>query len=132
MNKVILRGYITQPELRYTPNGNQVCNFRLLATFMGREDWIPIVCIKKIAEIANNQFKKGDIAFVDGILTTRKFPDGKGHERKVFEIIANEVWLAGVKRHNKEQAHDESANDTPSIPDDRLSHESENFSTLDD
>ncbi|MEX3581720.1 MAG: single-stranded DNA-binding protein [Burkholderia sp.] len=127
-----MRGYITQPELRYTPKGNPVCNFRLLATFMGREDWIPIVCIKKIAEIANDQLKKGDVAFVDGILTTRKFTDGKGQERKIFEIVANEVWLAGVKRQSKEQAHDESATDTPSIPDDGPSHESDNFSTLDD
>lgn len=90
------------------------------------------MCIKKIAEIANDQLKKGDVAFVDNILTTRKFTDGKGQERQVFEIVANEVWLAGIKLQKQESPHGELSSEAPPIPDEPPPHDASEFSTLDD
>ena len=69
VNKVILLGNLGRdPELRFMPNGDAVCNFSIATTDswkdkagekQERTEWHNIVMYRKLAEIAGEYLKKG-------------------------------------------------------------------------
>lgn len=70
VNKVILVGNLGRdPEVRYMPNGEAVCNFSIATTDswkdkngqkQERTEWHNIVMYRKLAEIAGEYLKKAD------------------------------------------------------------------------
>lgn len=101
LNKVIIIGNVgTDPEMRFTPNGNPVTTFRLatsrnFTTPDGERkqetEWFTVVTWNRLAENCNQFLTKGRRAYVEGRLRTRAWdtPDGQKHSR--LEIIANTV-----------------------------------------
>lgn len=101
LNKVIVIGNLgTDPEMRFTPNGNPVTTFRLATsrTFTTPDgekrqetEWFTVVTWNRLAENCNQFLTKGRRAYVEGRLRTRTWdgPDGQRHSR--LEIIANSV-----------------------------------------
>ena len=106
VNKVIVLGNLGKdPEVRYTPNGNAVCNLRIATTRnwknkdsgekMEETEWHSVVLYDRQAEIAGEYLKKGRPVYVEGRLKTRKWTDKEGMERYTTEIVADSMQLLG-------------------------------------
>ena len=101
LNKMLVIGNVgTDPEMRYTPNGNPVTSFRLATSrsYTDRDgerqqdtEWFTIVAWNQLAEQCNQYLTKGRRAYVEGRLKSHSWegPDGKTRFRN--EIIANRV-----------------------------------------
>lgn len=108
VNKVILVGNLgADPETRYMPNGDAVCNIRLATTEAWKDkqsgekkeitEWHRVVFYRKLAEIANQYLKKGSQVYLEGRIRTRKWQDKDGQDRYTTEIEANELQMLGRK-----------------------------------
>ncbi len=105
VNKVILLGRLGQdPELKYTPSGQAVCNFSLATSESWtdksgqkneRTEWHRVVVWGKLAELCNQYLGKGRQAFIEGKLQTRSWDDKDGNKRYTTEIQANTVQFLG-------------------------------------
>jgi single-strand DNA-binding protein len=105
VNKVILVGNLGRdPEMRYMPNGEAVCNFSIATTDswkdksgakQERTEWHNIVMYRKLAEIAGEYLKKGRPVYVEGRLQTRKWQTKEGQDRYTTEIIADQMQMLG-------------------------------------
>jgi single-strand DNA-binding protein len=99
LNKVILIGRLaTNPELKYTPSGVAVANFRLA---VGRNrtnsegerdtDFIDIVAWRQSAEFAANYLHTGRKVSVDGRLQIRNWVAQDGTKRRSAEVVVNDL-----------------------------------------
>jgi single-strand DNA-binding protein len=105
VNKVILVGNLGKdPEVRFMPNGEAVCNFSIATTDswkdksgakQERTEWHNIVMYRKLAEIAGEYLKKGRPVYVEGRLQTRKWQTKEGQDRYTTEIIADQMQMLG-------------------------------------
>jgi len=106
VNKVILVGNLgADPEMRYMPNGDAVCNIRVATTESWKDkqsgekkeitEWHRVVFYRKLAEIAGQYLKKGSSVYLEGRIRTRKWTDKEGQERYTTEIEANEMQMLG-------------------------------------
>ena len=101
LNKVMIIGNIgTDPEMRYTPNGNPVTSFRMATsrTYTSADgerhqdtEWFTIVAWNQLAEQCNQYLAKGRRAYVEGRLRSRSWEGQDGQTRFRNEIIANRV-----------------------------------------
>lgn len=108
VNKAILIGRLGKdPETRFMPNGDAVCNFSLATDEsykdksgqkIDKTEWHNIVIYRKLAEIAGEYLKKGSHVYVEGKLQTRKWQDKEGKDRYTTEIIVNEMKMLGGKQ----------------------------------
>jgi single-strand DNA-binding protein len=98
---VTIIGNLTDdPELKYTPNGAAVTNFRVAVTARVRdgETWrdgdtsfFRINCWRQLAEHAADSLSKGDRAVIIGRLKSRSWETPEGDKRSVVEVEADEV-----------------------------------------
>ena len=106
VNKVILVGNLgADPETRYMPTGDAVCNIRVATTESWKDkqsgekkeitEWHRVVFYRKLAEIAGQYLKKGSQVYLEGRIRTRKWTDKEGQERYTTEIEANEMQMLG-------------------------------------
>ena len=101
LNKMLVIGNVgTDPDMRYTPNGNPVTSFRLATgrtytTSDGerREDteWFTVVSWNQLAEQCNQYLTKGRRVYVEGRLKSNSWTTPDGQQRFSNEIIANRV-----------------------------------------
>jgi single-strand DNA-binding protein len=109
INKVILVGRLGRdPETRYTSSGQAVCNFTMATdeSFKSRSgekqqrtEWHRIVMWGKLAEIAQQYLKKGQLVYVEGRLQTRQWDDKRdGSKKTSTEIVANSMKMLGGGR----------------------------------
>ncbi|MGQ0441887.1 MAG: single-stranded DNA-binding protein [Methylophilaceae bacterium] len=106
VNKVILVGNLGRdPEVRYMPNGEAVCNFSIATTENWKDksgvkqektEWHNIVMYRKLAEIAGEYLKKGRPVYIEGRLQTRKW-EKDGVTRYSTEIIGDNMQMLGNK-----------------------------------
>lgn len=112
VNKVILIGNLGRdPEVRFMPNGDAVCNFSIATTESWKDkagqkqektEWHNIVMYRKLAEIAGEYLKKGRQVYLEGRLQTRKWQDKDNNDRYTTEIIADQMQMLGGKDSNQE------------------------------
>jgi single-strand DNA-binding protein len=98
---VTLTGNLTDdPDLRFTPNGNPVANFRLAVTARvkdgdswrdGDTSYFRINVWRQLAEHVADSLSKGDRAVVIGRLKSRSWETPEGDKRSVVEVEADEV-----------------------------------------
>jgi single-strand DNA-binding protein len=109
VNKVILVGNLgADPEVRYTQSGSPVSSLRIATTEtysdkdgqrQERTEWHHVTVWGKQAEHCGNYLSKGRQVYVEGRLQSREYTDKEGQNRKVWEVIANNVvFLAGGGR----------------------------------
>lgn len=120
LNKVTLIGRMGRdPEMRYMPNGEAVCNFSLATSEswkdqsgqrVERTEWHNIVMYRKLAEIAGQYLKKGGQVYIEGRIQSRKYTGRDGVERTAYEIIASEMKMLGAR------AGDDGNADVPEPP----------------
>jgi single-strand DNA-binding protein len=116
VNKVILIGNLGRdPEVRYMPNGEAVCNFSIATTDswkdksgakQERTEWHNIVMYRKLAEIAGEYLKKGRPVYVEGRLQTRKWQTKEGQDRYTTEIIADQMQMLGGRDGGSNASYD--------------------------
>ena len=106
VNKVILVGNLGKdPETRYAPNGDAICNITLATTDSWKDkttgekkemtEWHRVVFFNRLAEIAGQYLRKGSAVYVEGSLRTRKWQDKEGRDRYTTEIVADEMQMLG-------------------------------------
>lgn len=111
LNKVMLIGRLGRnPEIRYMPNGDAVCNFSLATSEtwndkksgskQERTEWHNITMYGRVAEVAGKYLRKGSLTYIEGRIQSRKYTDKTGVERTAYEIIANEMKMLGSKNDN--------------------------------
>ena len=115
LNKVILIGRLGRdPECRYLPNGDAVCNFSVATSESWKDqsgqkkertEWHNITLYRKLAEIAAQYLKKGSLVYLEGKIQSRKYTGKDGIERTAFEIIASEMKMLGGKADGGEGQH---------------------------
>src|ERR1043165_2960809 len=107
VNKVILIGNLgADPEMRFTPSGQAVANFRIATTEnwtdkngqkQERTEWHRIVVWGKLAELCGEYLNKGRQCYVEGRLQTREWTDKEGKKNYTTEVVANNVVFLGSR-----------------------------------
>jgi single-strand DNA-binding protein len=123
VNKVIVLGNLGRdPEVKFTPSGQAVCNFSVATTDkwddksgqkQERTEWHRIVVWGKLAELCGQYLKKGRQAYVEGRLQTREWQDKEGQKRTTTEIVAQAVQFLGGKGERTEASAEPEPADTP-------------------
>lgn len=126
VNKVILVGNLGRdPEMRFLPNGDAVCNFSVATTesWKGKDgqkqektEWHRCNAFRKLAEIAGEYLKKGSQVYIEGRLQTREW-EKDGVKRTQTEVIVSEMRMLGSRSgaggSSGEPAPKPSAGETP-------------------
>ncbi len=128
LNKVILIGNLTaDPELRSTPSGQSVCNFRMATNRVWTDkethqqqketEFHQIVTWGRLAEIASQFLTKGSLVMIEGRIRTRSWQDPSGNKHFRTEIIAERMQL-GPRGTGKKvpEAAEEKETDKEEIP----------------
>ena len=105
VNKVILVGNLgSDPELRKTPSGQSVCEFRMATNeswtgkdgeTQDRTEWHRCVVWGKLGENCAKFLSKGRPVYYEGRLQTRSWEDKEGNKRYTTEIVAKDVQFLG-------------------------------------
>lgn len=103
-NQVILMGNLTRdPELRQTPNGQNVCSFSLALnrSYKGSDgnwqeatDYIDVVAWGPLGERVAQYLSKGRPCLVNGRLQSRSW-EQDGQKRSKVEVVAQDVTFLG-------------------------------------
>jgi single-strand DNA-binding protein len=102
LNKVCLIGNVGRAlELRHTAKDEPVTNFSLATDKEGEDaskvpsapEWHRIVVYGSLAENAVSRFRKGDVLYIEGSLSTSKRRDDQQIEHYTTEIVAKEIKL---------------------------------------
>ena len=111
LNKVMVIGNLgADPEMRYTPNGSAVTDFRIASSrrYTTRDgeardetEWFRVVTWNKLAEICSQYLSKGRQVYVEGRLRTRSWEGKDGVTRYTTEVIAQEVKFLGGTRNGE-------------------------------
>jgi single-strand DNA-binding protein len=99
LNKVQIIGNLGRdPEVRHTSDNRAIANLTI-ATSESWEDkagqrqekteWHRVVVFGKLAEVVEKYLKKGDSAYFEGKLQTRKWTDKDGQERYTTEVVVD-------------------------------------------
>lgn len=97
LNKAMLIGNATKdPELRYTPNGQAVCNFSIATNrrfknaqgdLQEETQFHNLVAWGKLAELIVSMIKKGNKMYAEGRLQTRQWDAPDGSKRSQTEVV---------------------------------------------
>lgn len=103
VNKVFLVGRLTRdPETRTTPNGQTVATIGLATSHrwsdksgqkQEKTEFHTIILWGRTAEVAAQYLTKGQEAYFEGRLQTRSYTGKDGVERRVTEIVAENMQL---------------------------------------
>lgn len=103
-NQVILMGNLTRdPELRQTPNGQNVCSFSLALnrSYKGADgnwqeatDYVDVVAWGPLGERVAQYLSKGRPCLVNGRLQSRSW-EQDGQKRSKIEVVAQDVTFLG-------------------------------------
>ncbi len=99
INKVILIGNLGKdPEVKHLEGGSSVGRFSVATNESYKDksgewqtitEWHNVVVWRNLAERAERQLKKGNMVYVEGKLSTRKWQDQNGVDKYTTEVVAN-------------------------------------------
>ena len=123
LNKVILIGRLGRdPECRYMPNGDAVCDFSLATTESWKDqsgqkkertEWHNITMYRKLAEIAAQYLKKGSQVYLEGKIQSHKYTGKDGIERTAYEIVCSEMKMLDSKASGGAEQYTPAPQPTP-------------------
>lgn len=124
LNKVIIIGNLcADPELRNTPSGQPVCNFRIATNRIWTDrqtnekqqktEFHSVVAWRRLAEIVSQFLRKGSLLLVEGRLETRSWDDASGNKRYRTEIIAENIQMGPKGTGEARETH---VSPSPEIP----------------
>lgn len=97
---VVVVGSITEPTLRFTPQGKPIASFSVASTPRkkdgegykdGETTWFRVSVFDQMAENVAESFAKGDRVIVQGRFETRSYQTDAGETRSGLELVADEV-----------------------------------------
>ena len=113
VNKCIFIGNLTShPEIRTTPNGEQVANFSIAlnerykakdGSIVENVEYVRIVFYRRQAEVAGEYLRKGSKVYVEGRLRTRKWQDQNGQDRYTTEIQGDVLQMLDSRQSGDNQ-----------------------------
>ncbi len=110
LNKVMLIGNLGRdPEVRYVMQDVPVATFTVATTEKGyrlangtevpdQTEWHNVVLWRGLAKIAEQYLHKGDKIYIEGKIKTRTYDDKNGVQKRITEIIADNMELLGGGR----------------------------------
>jgi single-strand DNA-binding protein len=108
LNKVMVIGHLGRdPEMRYTPSGRPVTTFSVATTRAWHSsdgerheetEWFNVVAWGSLAEICNQHLRRGQQAYVEGRLQTRRWDDAEGKKHSATELVAKEIIMLGERK----------------------------------
>ena len=113
VNKVVLVGNVGKdPEMRYLPNGDAVCNFSIATTeswknkqtgeYESTTEWHNCTVFRKFGEMMGQHLKKGAKVYIEGKLKTRKWQDKTtGQDKYATDVIVSEAQLMDSKNDSQ-------------------------------
>lgn len=133
LQMVLYEGYLAaEPEMRYTPSGQSVTNFRIGSTRqytnkagekIKETTWLKVTAWGKLAEIMNNYTEKGSWVIVQGLLRVGEngspvpYERGNGEWAASYEVTADKVRILRGKAFEGESQdgteHSASEDDMP-------------------
>lgn len=103
VNKVILVGRLTRdPEIRNTSGGQSVATLSLATNRFWKDksgqrqdktEFHNVILWGRLAEIAGQYLTKGQEAFIEGRMETRKYTAKDGTEKRTTEVIGENLQL---------------------------------------
>lgn len=114
-NRVILLGNLTRdPELKYTPQGQAVCEFGLALNEryknkqtgqdVEKVHFIDITCWGRTAEVAAEYLKKGSQVHIEGKLQQDRWEDAQGGKRSKVKVTCEQLTFVGGKKDSDSQS----------------------------
>ena len=107
-NKIIIVGNLGRdPELRYTPQGDAVCNFSVAVNDKRRDKtgelqdsttWFRVTLWRRQAENASKYLTKGSPIYIEGRLKVEEWTDRDGKNRYTLEVQATDMQFLGGGR----------------------------------
>lgn len=101
LNRVSLIGRLTaDPELKALPDGTAVCNLSLATNYFVKKDdgdseqrtnFHKVTVWRKLAEICEKLFKKGNPLYIEGRLSNNSYTSKDGTKYIVSEVTASDV-----------------------------------------
>ena len=110
LNKVMLIGNLGRdPEVRYVMQDVPVATFTVATTEKGyrlangtevpdQTEWHNVVLWRGLAKIAEQYLHKGDKVYIEGKIKTRTYDDKNGVQKRITEIIADNMEVLGGGR----------------------------------
>jgi single-strand DNA-binding protein len=109
-NKITVIGNLGRdPELRYTPQGDAVCDFSIAVNDRKRDKagewqdvttWFKITLWGKQAENASKYLTKGQQVYVEGRLSMEEWTDREGNTRHTLAVRGNEIQFLGSRNES--------------------------------
>lgn len=134
VNKAILIGNLcSDPTTRYLSNGDAVTNVTIATseTWKGKDgekhektEFHRVTFYRKLAEIAGEYLKKGNLVYVEGKLQTEKWTKD-GVDRYTTKVVASEMKMLGSKKTDSYQ-------DQPNESEKNQNNDSSGFADYDD
>ncbi len=113
-NKITIIGNLGRdPELRYTPQGDAVCNFSVAVNDKKRDKggdlqdvttWFRVTLWRKLAENASKYLTKGKQVYIEGRLHVEEWTDRDGKNRYTLEVTATDMQFLGGRSDESESA----------------------------
>ena len=130
INKVTIVGYLGKdPELRHLENGSSVAQFSVATSenykdkageWQSMTEWHNVVCWRALAERVEKNLKKGNLVYIEGKISTRKWQDKEGNDRYSTDIVANTYR----KLERREESNYDSNNNFPTVEDNTSANKS--------
>ena len=107
MNKIIIVGHLGKdPEIKYTPLGDPVCEFSMAVSESYKDkngdkvkttEWFRIVAWRKLAEICGQYLCKGKLVLIEGKLKTETW-EKDGQKHSITKVIASNMQMLDSKK----------------------------------
>ncbi len=126
VNKVMLVGRLTRdPEVRTTQTGQSVTSISLATNRFWKDksgqkqdqtEFHNVVLWGRLAEIAGQYLSKGQEAYIEGRLQTRKYTAKDGLERRTTEIVAENMQLGSRPQNSANSSNSGGNFNSPANP----------------
>lgn len=120
-HRTIIMGNLGRdPEMRYTPSGDAICNFSVAVTEKYKQEehttWYRCSIFGKQAEAAGEYLKKGSAVLAEGRMQERQWTDKDGNERNTWEMRVDAWRFAGGRSSDSSSAPQRQAADPKPAP----------------
>jgi len=95
-----------EPEMSYTPDGTAVTKFSVAVSKKSKDGketttWLNCSAWRALAEMLNNNLKKGQQVFVQGDLFPREYTTRDGQTRTSLDVTVNVFQFLGSKQQRE-------------------------------
>lgn len=124
LNKATIIGHIGKdPETRFMPSGEAVCNFSVATSERWKDKqsgeikeettWHRITAFGRQAEIVGEYLRRGSKVYIEGKMTQRKYTDQSGAEKVSHEIRMQDMKMLDGRPESGGQQQSQAPKEAP-------------------